>query len=110
MSRASDLSELITSCRVRPGKRVDLSRHDPGFSGDPSIPKKRRKKIAESVLGREIAELVEEQEKLYASDTWSLLLILQGLDASGKDSTIKHVMSGINPQGVHVASFKHPAP
>ena len=53
--------------------------------------------------------LDEAQQRLYASNTWSVLLILQGLDASGKDGTIKHVMSGVNPQGCRVASFKQPS-
>ena len=54
-------------------------------------------------------QLAEAQELLYASDTWSILLIFQAMDAAGKDGTIKHVMSGVNPQGCQVYSFKHPS-
>ena len=53
--------------------------------------------------------LTDLQGKLYAQDRWALLIILQAMDAAGKDSTIKHVMSGVNPQGCHVASFKTPS-
>jgi PPK2 family polyphosphate:nucleotide phosphotransferase len=56
-----------------------------------------------------VAELAEAQTLLYASDTWAVLLIFQAMDAAGKDSTIKHVMSGVNPQGCQVFSFKHPS-
>ncbi len=62
------------------------------------------------MLKRGIAELSEMQETLYAHSTWSLLLVFQAMDAAGKDSTIKHVMTGVNPQGVAVASFKQPGP
>ena len=57
-----------------------------------------------------MAQLAEFQDKLYAQDRWSLLLIFQAMDAAGKDGTIKHVMSGVNPQGVQVYSFKAPSP
>ncbi|MCC6740536.1 MAG: polyphosphate kinase 2 family protein [Planctomycetia bacterium] len=64
---------------------------------------------AEDVLRRGVEELAEEQEKLYAQDRWSLLLVFQAMDAAGKDSTIKHVMSGVNPAGCQVFSFKAPS-
>lgn len=63
---------------------------------------------AKTLLACGIRRLADLQEKLYASQTWAVLVVLQGMDASGKDSTIKHVMSGINPQGVSVTSFKAP--
>ena len=66
-------------------------------------------KRAKEVLARGVALLSEMQEKLYAQDRWGLLLIFQAMDAAGKDSTIKHVMSGVNPQGVEVHSFKAPS-
>jgi PPK2 family polyphosphate:nucleotide phosphotransferase len=68
------------------------------------------KKHAQETLERGIARLAELQEKLYAQDRWAVLMLLQGMDASGKDGTIKHVMSGINPQGCEVNSFKTPSP
>jgi len=67
------------------------------------------KEHAEKVLEDGIFRLAELQEKLYAQDHWALLLILQAMDAAGKDSTIKHVMSGVNPQGCQVNSFKAPS-
>jgi PPK2 family polyphosphate:nucleotide phosphotransferase len=65
---------------------------------------------AEKLLEQSTAILNELQEKLYAQDRWALLLIFQGMDAAGKDSAIKHVMSGVNPQGCDVHSFKAPSP
>jgi len=64
---------------------------------------------AQKNLEQGIARLSELQEKLYAQDRWAILLILQAMDAAGKDSTIKHVMSGVNPQGCNVTSFKAPS-
>jgi PPK2 family polyphosphate:nucleotide phosphotransferase len=68
------------------------------------------KEHAKEALERGIARLAKLQEKLYAQDRWAILMILQGMDAAGKDSTIKHVMSGVNPQGCQVNSFKAPSP
>src|ERR1700739_390666 len=67
------------------------------------------KEQAHKTLERGIARLADLQEKLYAQDRWGILLILQGMDAAGKDSTIKHVMSGVNPEGCQVSSFKSPS-
>jgi PPK2 family polyphosphate:nucleotide phosphotransferase len=67
------------------------------------------KEHAEKALERGIARLAKLQEKLYAQDRWAVLLILQAMDAAGKDSSIKHVMSGVNPQGCQVNSFKAPS-
>jgi PPK2 family polyphosphate:nucleotide phosphotransferase len=67
------------------------------------------KEQAKKALERGIARLAGLQEKLYAQDRWALLLILQAMDAAGKDSTIKHVMSGVNPQGCQVSAFKAPS-
>src|SRR5947207_10531949 len=61
------------------------------------------------MLAQGSAQLAELQDKLYAANTWALLLIFQAMDAAGKDSTIKHVMSGVNPQGCQVYSFKAPS-
>jgi PPK2 family polyphosphate:nucleotide phosphotransferase len=67
------------------------------------------KERAQETLERGIVRLSKLQEKLYAQDRWGILLILQAMDAAGKDSTIKHVMSGVNPQGCQVNSFKSPS-
>ena len=64
---------------------------------------------AAKLLARQLDSLWEQQEKLYAQGTWAILLIFQAMDAAGKDSTIKHVMSGVNPQGCSVSSFKAPS-
>ena len=67
------------------------------------------KEHAQKILERGVARLADLQEKLYAQDRWAILVILQAMDAAGKDSTIKHVMSGVNPQGCQVYSFKAPS-
>jgi PPK2 family polyphosphate:nucleotide phosphotransferase len=67
------------------------------------------KKGAKDILAKDIERLSELQERLYAQDRWSILVIFQAMDAAGKDSVIKHVMSGINPQGCHVTAFKAPS-
>ena len=103
------LSEIIASFRVPSGKRLRLKNYDPGWNGEDSISKQERKRVAEKLLSKDISALAAAQERLYASDTWSILIILQAMDAAGKDGTIKHVMSGINPQGCQVFSFKHPS-
>src|SRR5258705_8605835 len=65
---------------------------------------------AKSMLADDITRLAELQERLYADNRWSLLVVLQAMDAAGKDGVIKHVMSGINPQGCQVHPFKAPSP
>jgi PPK2 family polyphosphate:nucleotide phosphotransferase len=101
--------EIIDLCRVPHKGSIRLKDHDPAWAGDPERPKKERRALAEKMLTQDVSELSEAQERLYASDSWSVLIILQALDAAGKDGTIKHVMSGINPQGCEVYSFKHPS-
>ena len=64
---------------------------------------------AAALLNGGVEHLSALQEKLYAQDRWSVLCVFQAMDAAGKDGTIKHVMSGVNPQGVQVTSFKHPS-
>jgi len=73
------------------------------------IGKSELKERANKLLEQNRADLAEAQELLYANDTYAILIILQGMDAAGKDSTIKHVMSGVNPQGCRVTSFKQPS-
>ena len=97
-------ADLIEPLRVAPGSTVKLSRdHDPGYTGRVSRPR------AAALLAEGVELLAEYQDRLAAQDIFGVLLILQGLDASGKDGTIKHVMSGVNPQAVEVRSFKQPS-
>lgn len=102
-------AKVLNQFRVRPGKKLRLKDHDPGWEGDSKLSEKKRRKFAETVLAEDLTLLATAQEKLYAADEWSLLVIFQAMDAAGKDSTIKHVMSGVNPQGCQVFSFKHPS-
>ena len=92
--------------RVRPGHAPQLARRRAddltGAPGD--------RAVTEQATGRQIEELASWQDRLWAEGRRSLLLVLQGVDASGKDGTIKHVFRGVNPQGVRVASFKEPTP
>jgi PPK2 family polyphosphate:nucleotide phosphotransferase len=101
--------EAIEKFLVRPGKRVRLKDFDPGWAGSEKVSKSRRKEEATELLSQDVSELAIAQEKLYAANSWSVLAIFQAMDAAGKDSTIKHVMSGVNPQGVQVSSFKQPS-
>src|SRR5947199_4308328 len=94
----------IDRFRVRPGRKVDLRRYDAADTGP-----FRHKQSAIGKLERGLERLVKLQEVLYAEDRWAALLIFQGMDASGKDSAIKHVMSGLNPQGTEVFAFKRPS-
>lgn len=89
---------------VRPGKKFSLKAFDPGAHGE----FKNREEAAEKLRG-DIETLAELQDVFYAADTYSLLIIFQAMDAAGKDGAIKHVMSGLNPQGCQVASFKSPS-
>lgn len=105
----STLGKYLDTFRVPHDKKTRLKDHDPAWGGDEDVPKDERKEKAQQILTEGIAELAASQELLYASDTWSMLVIFQAMDAAGKDGTIKHVMSGVNPQGVQVYSFKHPS-
>src|SRR5438105_11910766 len=91
--------------RVRNGKKFRLKEVDPGDTGELQSEDKPRAKEA---LQTGVEALAELQGMLYGQDRWSLLLIFQAMDAAGKDGTIKHVMSGVNPQGCQVFSFKAP--
>jgi len=96
--------KLADKFRVDQGKQFRLKDFDPGDTGH----WKSKEHAAES-LQEGVARTADLQDKLYAQDTWSLLLIFQAMDAAGKDSAIKHVMSGVNPQGCEVRSFKVPS-
>jgi PPK2 family polyphosphate:nucleotide phosphotransferase len=104
-----DVDDLIDQVRVPHGKSIRLKDYDPGWAGDPDRPKGERKQLALDLLSQDVTALAEAQDRLYAADRWSILIILQAMDAAGKDGTIKHVMSGVNPQGCEVTSFKRPS-
>jgi len=91
-------------CKLSHGKDVNLSKMD--TEADEKLPSVDHLK---QMLEKDIVEIAELQNKLFAQSRASLLIILQGMDSAGKDGTIKHIMSGVNPQGVWVYSFKHPS-
>jgi len=97
-------SKLADAYKVTHGKSFRLKDFDPADAG-----KNLSKDKAEELLQKDIAQLVDLQGKLYAQDQWAVLLVFQAMDAAGKDGVIKHVMSGVNPQGVKVHSFKQPS-
>jgi PPK2 family polyphosphate:nucleotide phosphotransferase len=103
------IEAIIDQFRAPHGKSIRLKDYDPGWDGDHKLPKADRKQFAEEVLSQDVTALAEVQDRLYAANRWSFLIVFQAMDAAGKDSTIKHVMSGINPQGCEVYSFKHPS-
>ncbi len=98
--------ELAEPFRITDGKRFRLGDIDPGDTLEFGSEDKPRAKEA---LGMGIEALAELQDMLYAQDRWAVLLVFQAMDAAGKDGTIKHVMSGVNPQGCEVYSFKAPS-
>ena len=94
----------IDQFRIKPGKNVDLSKQAADFTDGYTD-----KDQAKDDLANNIERMTELQDMLYAQDVHSLLIVFQAMDAAGKDGAIKHVMSGVNPQGVSVASFKAPS-
>ena len=98
--------KLSKPYRVDGGNKFRIENIDPGDTGDLKHGDKAK---AEEALHDGIKALARLQDALYAQDRWSLLLIFQAMDAAGKDGTIKHVMSGVNPQGCQVFSFKSPS-
>ena len=98
--------DLLDRYRVTKGKRFRLEDYDPG---DTHGMKSESRQEAKELLQQGVELLAEYQDKLYAQDRWAVLLIFQAMDAAGKDGTIKHVMSGVNPQGCEVYSFKQPS-
>jgi PPK2 family polyphosphate:nucleotide phosphotransferase len=103
MARLS-LDTLARHYAVRSGSDFRLKNYDPGDTHGLELKKK-----ASELLARSVKRMAELQEKIYAQDRWAVLLIFQALDAAGKDSVIKHVMSGLNPQGCEVHAFKAPS-
>lgn len=103
--RRRRIEEFIAPFRVEPGSKVALSKDfDPSFKAGV-----KRKKDGVALLEEGVRLLCEYQARLAAQDAWGVLVVLQALDAAGKDGTIRHVMSGVNPQGVTVHSFKVPS-
>jgi PPK2 family polyphosphate:nucleotide phosphotransferase len=100
------IAKLLDRYRVTDGHAFTLKDHDPADRGGDLVD---HDKI-EAMLADGVARLSELQTRLYADDRWSMLVVLQAMDAAGKDGTIKHVMTGVNPQGVIVTSFKQPGP
>jgi PPK2 family polyphosphate:nucleotide phosphotransferase len=104
-NRQRRAAEFIEPFRVKPGSRVNLGKDfDPAFKAGVN-----KKKDGVALLENGVRLLSEYQARLAAQDSWGVLVILQALDAAGKDGTIRHVMSGVNPQGVAVHSFKVPS-
>src|SRR5437879_8273562 len=104
-ARRKRLEDFVAQFRVKPGKRVVLGKDfDPSFKAGV-----KKKKEGVALLEEGVRLLAEYQARLAAQDTWGVLVVLQALDAAGKDGTIRHVMSGVNPQGVAVRSFKVPS-
>jgi PPK2 family polyphosphate:nucleotide phosphotransferase len=97
---------FVHRLRVDKPKKFRLADFDPADTGGMDF----EKDIAKALLAEGVKRLVELQERLYAQDRWAVLVIIQAMDAAGKDGAIKHVMSGLNPQGVQVSAFKAPSP
>ena len=100
----SDISKLSQRFRITKGTGFRLRDIDPADASGVDLKEK-----AGELLDQGVRRMAELQERLYAQDHWAVLLIFQALDAAGKDGTIKHVMSGVNPQGCEVHSFKAPS-
>jgi PPK2 family polyphosphate:nucleotide phosphotransferase len=104
--RGRQFGKLVSRYRVTSGKGFRLKDFDPADTD--GLPEN-LKSESEEMLEAGVGWLAQEQDKLYANDRWSVLLVFQAMDAAGKDGTIKHVMSGVNPQGCQVYSFKQPS-
>jgi PPK2 family polyphosphate:nucleotide phosphotransferase len=105
-------SDVIDLFRVKPGKKFRLKDCNPGWKQSDEfeeLGKDALKERAQQVLSENLADLAAAQDLLYADDRYAVLIVLQAMDAAGKDGTIKHVMSGVNPQGCQVFSFKKPS-
>jgi len=100
-----EAARLAEAYRVAKGERFRLKDYDTSNIGEV-----KNKEQSEKIIENRAGLLSSLQEKLYAQDRWALLLVLQGMDAAGKDGVIKHVMSGVNPQGCNVHAFKAPSP
>ena len=105
------MKQTLEALIVRPGAPAGLDRRDPGWDGGPAFHRLSHDNLkaeADAALARSVEQLEAAHELLWASDRYALLIILQAMDAAGKDGTVRHVMSGVNPTGVSVVSFKQP--
>ncbi len=100
-----EMHRIMERVRITDGSKFRLRDHDPADTGHGLD-----EDSAKSLLSDGVARLAELQTRLYASETWSMLAVFQAMDAAGKDGTIRHVLTGVNPQGVDVTSFKQPGP
>ena len=106
------IRQSLAVLRVEPGARAGLDHRDPAWDGGPELrhlTHEQRRAEVEVELAESVATLEAAHELLWASDRYALLIVLQAMDAAGKDGTIRHVMSGVNPTGVEVVSFKQPS-
>jgi len=101
--QVKEASRIVKKYCIAKGEKFRLKDYDPADTNGV-----KSKQHAENILERRVGLLSDMQEKLYAQDRWALLLIFQAMDAAGKDGAIKHVMSGLNPQGVAVHAFRQP--
>jgi PPK2 family polyphosphate:nucleotide phosphotransferase len=109
---AAQRRRIADALRVEPGTNANLAGRDTGWTGGGEYDRLSADELdttAKALLKRGIDQLKDAQELLWASDTYALLVVFQAMDAAGKDSTIEHVMSGVNPQGVQVVSFRQPS-
>src|SRR5213595_1854340 len=102
--QVKEAKRIVEKYRITKGEKFRLKDYDPADTNGV-----KSKQHAENILERRVGLLSDMQEKLYAQDRWALLLIFQAMDAAGKDGAVKHVMSGVNPQGCDVHSFKAPS-
>ncbi len=105
--------DLLRRFTVEPGSRFRLEDHDPGWTGEGEfgeLGQDELKERAKAILARNVETLAKAQELLWADDTRAVLIVLQGMDTAGKDGLIKHLFTGVNPQGCDVVSFKQPSP
>jgi PPK2 family polyphosphate:nucleotide phosphotransferase len=103
---AVNMRRILDRHRVTSGKGFRLKHHDPADTGGRLV----TQSAAEAMVAQDVERLSSLQARLYARNEWAMLCVFQAMDAGGKDSAIKHVMSGVNPQGVQVTSFKAPGP
>lgn len=103
--------KILEHIRVEPGKKVRLKDYPPDWMPGSlrKLPEEKLEELLKQQLTDNTKELIEEQAKLYAQDRYSVLVVLQAMDAAGKDGIVKHVMSGLNPQGCSVSPFKAPS-
>lgn len=107
-----DLAKVLNQIIVKPGDKARLDRRPTDWRDEPDLAELSKKELkgrAQEIMARSLEELQKAQEALWADDRWSLLVVLQAMDAAGKDGAIKHVMSGVNPQGCTVHAFKAPS-